>query len=175
MTKIQRQAAFLAATVFKDQITFNSYSVTLYIDIITDKHTDQIIAMERLDYMFYEQFNNCFFIGEKCVLTDKLAELNCRICVLPEEPYDQLVSLMLYVKLNSILDGKFYISDLSLEGSANSEISYLVDEETNIGPFNKPGWYTKNSATITTLPKSKIVEISKIIDQEWADIGLGWE
>lgn len=177
-SRIQREFEFQAA-VFCDEFVMNTYSFSACMDVETDSIREQNIAMDRMKLFLAEYLESCVFVchTEK-KLIDKYHHADLKVCVLPEEPYDQIITIMLLSKLNAIAEGKLVITDISLASRLGDDVSFLHDIESSFGPFSKPGWWSRSDVSITDqiepISKDKIVNLFNR-QSSWADYGLGWK
>lgn len=86
------------------------------------------------------------------------------IMLLPGEPSDDLLSIIMQAKLSALTEGKFDIFDVSMETNSPIGISFVFDGEgrdmlpdidTWIGPhryFDKPWWDRNDASTMDIIP-----------------------
>lgn len=156
------------------------YETVLFIDVETDSIREQNIAMERISYFMSGYLEDAVFIKEtNKKMIDLYTAAGLKVCTLPEEPHEQMISIMLILKLNAISEGRFVITDLSLTSSNSDGITYMCDIESPLGPFAETGWWDKSDASMSaqTKPnkKDKIVQLFKTHNTDWSEFGLGWK
>jgi hypothetical protein len=154
------------------------YEASLWIDVETDSIREQNIAMERLSYYMSEYLEDAVFIKDSNKkMIDLYTAAGLKVCTLPEEPHEQIISIMLMVKLNAITEGRFVITDLSVT-SSTAGVSYLCDMDSSLGPFLASGWWDKSDASISSPKqnkKDKIVQLFTTSNTDWSEFGLGWK
>ncbi len=94
-----------------------------------------------------------------------------------EEPYDQIIGIMLLVKLNAITEGRLLIHDIQITSKMSDGVSCLHSIEENTGPFGTKGWWRENNLKITNKmikSKKKIVKLTKTVSN-WDEISLNWK
>ena len=178
--RVQRDLAFMAGVYCEDQFSMCLYDVSLCIDIETNSIREQNIAMERISFFLSEHLNSCIFINEiNKKMIDTYTNAGFKVCTVPEEPHDQIISLMLLLKLNAITEDRFVVTDISLTSSSGDGVSYLCNADEPIGPFEKSGWWSKSDASISPTTKlnkkEKIVQLFKTPHSDWSEFGLGWK
>lgn len=178
-TRIQRDFTVQAGVYYDKHFQMNIYEVNLGIDVETESLWEQNIAMERISFFLNEYLENSILIkdSEKTVI-GQYVNCNFKVCTLPEEPYEQIVTIMLLTKLNAITEGRFVITDLSLCSKLSSGVTYLYDYEESPGPFILPGWWSNPNASISdTKPnkKDKIVQLFKTHSADWSEFSLAWK
>jgi hypothetical protein len=177
--RINRSFDFQAGVRFDDDFYMNQYEVV--VDFIVDSESirEQNIALERIKYFLSECIENSIFIQDtETEAIEKYVEANLKVCVLPEEPYDQIIGIMLMVKINAITEGRLSITDLSICSKMSDGVSCLQSFEENTGPFKLPGWWNDNNTKISNLlSNSKSKKILKLVKPpiDWEDVFLGWK
>jgi len=173
--RLYYETVFLAGVYFDDQLQMNSYNVGINLITRTLDSANSNIALERVK-TFIDGLNSTVFINSCWPDHEEImSQMGIDVTTLPEEPVDQIVGMMLYYKLNAVMEGRMEITQLELSSSLGDNVCYLHDEEDPIGPFHQTGWWhdatairTKNSPTDT---KTNIV---KIKHKNWREFGLEW-
>jgi len=176
---IHTQLTFMSGVYFEHVFHINSYELDLTMSVETESIREQNIALERIKFFLDDCLQNCIFIheGKKDVI-NKYLDADLKICTLPEEPYDQVLALMLLVKLNAITEGRLHVTDISIGSWLSDNVNCLVSTDDNIGPFNTIGWYNENNIKINNIAvKNTNKKIVKLIKQtfSWEDVYLNWE
>jgi hypothetical protein len=140
---------------------------------------EQNIAMDRIIYFLEDSLANSVFVEntEKKAI-EKYTQADIKVCTVPEEPYDQIITILLILKLNAIAEGRLNITDIYLESELSDSVRFSYDIETaRHNPFGNKGWWLDSSTSIAdvekTTKKEKIVRLVKNTD--WANVGLEWE
>ena len=175
-TRIERDFTFQAAVHFEEVFTMNIYEIGLAMIVDTDSIVEQNIAMDRIKHFLSECLENSVFvhIDEKKAV-DKYTAADIKVCTLPEEPYDQIITLLLLLKLNAITEGRLHITDIVLKSVLSDGVKFSYDIESALSnSFDSKGWWNDSSSSISTkIPKKdKVVKITKNTD--WASFGLEW-
>ena len=177
--QIERDFEFLAGVYFEGRFMVNMYEFTLNMDVNTDSMHEQNIAMDRIKFMICEVFDNAVFVAEsEKKVIEKYKDAGLNVCIIPEEPYDQIITILLILKLNAIAEGRLNITDIYLESELSDSVRFSYDIETaRHNPFGNKGWWLDSSTSIAdvekTTKKEKIVRLVKNTD--WANVGLEWE
>jgi hypothetical protein len=177
--RINRSFDFQAGVHFSDDFFMNLYDVDIDFIVESESIREQNIALERIKYFLQESIENCIFVQDtETIAIEKYAEANMKVCVLPEEPYDQIIGIMLMVKLNAITEGRLSITDLSICSKMSDGVRCLHGYDENTGPFKLPGWWHDSNTKISNLlSNSKSKKILKLVKPpvDWEDVFLGWE
>jgi hypothetical protein len=178
--RVSREFTFNAAVHYDDTFIINSYNLNMYMDVATEDIREQNIALERIKYLTEYCLENCIFVDYKNTKAiEAYAKANIKVCVLPEEPYDQVVAAVLLSKFNAITEKKMFINEIEICSSICDDVKFFVSAEEDIEFDSKLGvWWTDNSPLIFDSPKKtkkdKIVELKKD-SGDWNTIGLGWK
>lgn len=178
-TKIEREFEFQAAVHFKDKFIMNRYEISLGMEVETDSIIEQNIAMDRIIYFLTESLANGVFVqcSDKAAV-EKYTKAGIKVCTLPEEPYDQIITMLLILKFNAITEGRLSVYDIVLKSDLSDDVKFIYDIETAVmNPFGKKSWWLDSSPSIADVEKStkksdKIVRLVKTND--WTSIGLEW-
>lgn len=179
-TRIEREFAFQAGVYFEGEFEMTIYELSLKMEVDTASIKEQNVAMERIHYFLQESLSNSIFVqdSEKKVI-EKYTQADIKVCTLPEEPYDQIITLLLLLKLNAITEGKLIVTEISLMSGLSDDVKFVYNTETAMHhPFGNKGWWADYSTSISdsvkTNKKDKIVRLVKN-NSDWAMVGLDWE
>lgn len=174
--RLQYDIEFQAGVWFDEQYKINSYSVSMQ---MVTKVSDQNwlnVAMERLRTFVYEELGNGVFINRE---NEEQAELlqfaGLNVITLPNEPVDQIIGMMLFCKLNAIMEGVIHVVNLDISSTLGDSVWYSHDEDDNLGPFADQGWWHQLSTQKDTLPDDDEAEnVVKVQTTGWHEYGLEW-
>lgn len=177
--RIHRNFEFFSAVYFGGDFYVNAYNFDCSFNVETESISEQNTALERIKYYIADCLEHSVMIDEtEEQMIDKFMSLGMSVCTLPEEPYDQIIGIMLMTKLNAIAEGRLVITDVTIESRMSDGVSCLHSFEEPIGPFVKKGWWSDNTLRTTDVKlKTKIKNVVKISKQrgEWEDLQLGWD
>jgi hypothetical protein len=179
-TRIERDFEFQAAVYFDGTLLMNTYAVGLSMLVTTDSIPEQNIAMDRISYFLSESLESCVFVKstEKKVI-EKYVAADLKVSTLPEEPYDQIISILLLIKLNAITEKRLIITDIRITTKLSDGVSFLYDNEDSSGPFEQMGWWHESGTSISDLHKqqNKKDKIVKLVNKthDWNDPSLMWQ
>ena len=180
--RIKQQFAFQAAVYVEETFLMNIYEITLKMHVVTGDSKEQNIAMSRINYMIEDCFQNCVFVHQtETAVIEKYIAANLKVSTTPDEPYDQLLAILLLTKLNIITEGRLLITDITLSSGLSDGIEFLYSpalEHTPLttGIFN---WWNELNTKIVDFPKretkkEKIVKLVKKTN-DWAHLNLEWQ
>lgn len=173
--RLQYDAEFLAGIYIDNSLQLNKYSVSM--NLVT-KDTGEVvgIAMERLKAFLYGILENTVFIHqENEAQAEMLQVLGVNVTTLPEEPIDQIIGIMLYCKLNAIMEGRMMVTALDISSELGDNIYYQHDEEDTIAPFNQDGWWHQSNTKHNNIDVEQEGEkIVRVVNHGWKELNLEW-
>lgn len=174
--RLQYDIDFLAGIYYDDCLQMNSYNVSINMLTKSNDAASTNIAMERLKAFVFEVLNSTVFINQnKTERAEFLQAIGANVTTLPEEPVDQIVGMMLYYKLNAIMENRLVITSLDISSTLGDGIWYQHDEEDSSGPFSADGWWHQSSTQHETIEPQEVSDnVVKVISTGWHDLGLEW-
>jgi hypothetical protein len=179
--RIKRNFSFQAGVYFKDNFYLNMYTIVIYFDIETTSAMEQFVSMERIKYFFSQCLENSILVNEtNSNIIEKYVEASLKVCTLPTDPFDQIVAIMLVKKLNTILEGRMLITDISVTSLYSDDIHHLHSIEENFGPFAESGWWSDSSPkynNINSINSIKSKKLVKLVRQtmSWDELSLSFD
>jgi hypothetical protein len=174
--RLQYDLEFPAGVYYDNRLQLNTYQVTMQLCThLADTHQVNI-ALERLKCFVYTELANTVFIDR----TDEsraemLAVLGVNVTTLPADPVDQVVGIMLYCKLNAIMEGRMTVDSLNIASQLGDQVWYLHDAEDNLGMFSVDGWWHSPSAQHHTLTLDAYPDnVIQVAPSAWIEHGLLW-
>lgn len=174
--RLQYDVEFLAGIYYDERLQLNSYSVSLSMLTRTADPVETNIAMERLKFFMNGIIDNTVFINQEHTdQAETLLYLGANVTTLPQEPVDQIIGMMLFYKLNAIMEGRIEITQLDINSVLGDNVWYLHDEEDNPGPFATKGWWDDSSTQHETIELEPVNDnVVKVISTGWYELGLDW-
>jgi hypothetical protein len=152
----------------------NTYSINLQLTAVNEQPAFVAVALERIKAFVLGEMANVLFIN---AAHDTVAEmfdaLGTNICTLPEEPYDQIVGLMLLYKLTAITEGHVLISQLDISSSLGDELWYQFDQDSDPGVFAHEGWW-HNRGCVKHVLHNDHDNVVKVDTLGWKEYDLEW-
>ncbi len=177
--RISKVFNFQTGVFFTEVFRMNTYDVDLSFNVETESPKDQSTAIDRVSYFLEECLGDSILVDktEKAAI-EKFINADLKVCTLPEEPYDQIIGIMLIVKLNAIMEGKLVLTDITITSRLSDDIYCHHSIDETIGPFIDNDWWNDNTPKITSVTKSnnskKVVKLIKS-GVSWDDLMLNWE
>jgi len=173
--RLQYDLEFPAGIYYDNRLQLNTYQVNMQLSTHADTHQVNI-ALERLKCFVYEELADTVFIDRADEgRAEMLASLGVNVTTLPADPVDQVIGIMLYCKLNAIMEGRMTVDSLSLASRLGDQVWYLHDAEDNLGMFAVDGWWHSPSAQHHTLTLDAYPDnVIQVAPSAWIEHGLLW-
>jgi len=178
--KLRTVVGFIAGIYYNERLHMANYMLRLEITTNTTNTYNQNIALDRIHFFINEIVNSSIIISSNSQLKQirDYAKAGLNVIELPMEPFDQVVSLALMQKLNSICEQNVIITEIDLTGSLSDGVSYQTNLTDPRGEFSKTGWWNDPELNwydrnILTSNKESIVRLDKRLT--WQEVHLAWE
>lgn len=175
--RLQYDLEFVAGIYYDDQLQLNTYSVVMNLLTKTKDPVSINIAMERLKWFVYGELANTVFFGPHSMDQAELFySIGVNVTTLPEEPVDQIIGMMLYNKLNAIMEDRMIVSSLDISSTLGDGVWYQHDEEDMQGPFAPSnGWWNLSSLQHETIELEDVPNnVVKVMSTGWRELELDW-
>jgi len=176
-SKIQKEFTFMTAVHFNGKYMVNLYEMNAIMNINTLDSNDQNIAVERITHFIGSVIEDCIFVCDKeKEAIDKYTKAGIKVCTIPEEPYDQIVGLIIMNKCNAIMEDRIIMTDIVFGSKLSNLIKFELSNETAEAEFDGKHWWNIPSMC-TQLSKNKKEKIVNLFDhkfEDWAELELTW-
>lgn len=174
--RLQYDTDFLGGVYYDERLQLNNYSVSISMVTKTIDPVETNIAMDRLKFFIGEVLAGTVFINQAHMEhAETLAWCGANVTTLPEEPVDQIVGMMLYYKLNAIMEGRIEITQLDISSTLGEGVWYLHDEEDSSGPFSPKGWWNDSSTQHDSIEVEPVADnVVKVVSTGWYEADLDW-
>ena len=177
--RLRYNITFPAASWFEGELMMTNYTLSLNLLTLTMDPQDQNIALERIKYFLLNELHSTIFINqtddERCEI---FTDIGLNVTTLPEEPVDQVVGIMLFYKLNAIMEGRMKITELVMSSEAGDSIEYFHSENEHTDLFPESGWWHEPTLRHSDVELDEEETDEKVVDlnadDEWRDQDLGW-
>lgn len=174
--RIKHTMTFTAGVYYGGETRMNNYYLTVYMITNSSDATNHNVAFERMKYFVYDCLDSTIFVNvshkEQC---QRYIDAGISITTMPGEPVDQLVGLMLYYKLNAIMEDRILVDETEIASALGENIVYLHSENEITDVEIIPEWWT---STDTVHSEYVSLNVDKIVPMHantvWRDLGLLW-
>ena len=179
---IELKENFSVTMIIEDVVLPNTFTIT--VNLIPNSQYNKLYnkAMERIQYYITEILDNSIFVG--CQNLKKLSDLQfkAQVHVFPDDPWDHLIAMCLYTKMNSICEKVFFIDNITItsnqsrnvshhfaeEDGGNNNLHELFDDEPDLESYVNY-WYKPQPQLFL------LHEGLKLTDHTWDEVDLGYE
>lgn len=165
------------AGIYHDGIFYmNNYTLRVLMATVSEDPDDQTTAFERLKYFIYTCMESTVFIDadetEQC---NRYVQAGLRITTMPGAPVDQLIGIMLYHKLNAVMENRMVVFETELSSALGEYMVYLHSEEENTVGYVQPEWWTTADLTHSEfVPDHPDNVVSIPQATAWREVDLAW-
>ena len=163
--------------VYKDYFYINTYTAKIYMHTTSMSGSDHDVAHGRMEYWFHEVMQDAVLINADSANVKAYAATGQRLLLFPDQPVDQLVGIMLCLKLNAITEGRMIITDVDLSSVHGADMQYHHNHSEAVGPLGAAGWWQDNrpiwNHAASHTRGSKVVSLNRAAD--WHSLDLDWQ
>lgn len=176
--RLEKEFDFMASAYLDGSVICNKYKIKMELFTNTMDGVEQNLALDRVRHMLYNRFSNRLFISDADRdIADQFHSMGFKTVVLPEVPVDQIIGIMLFTKLNAVMENRLIVTQLKICSELGDHMWYLQDSEEDFGPFENNGWWHDNKDNVNTVDvvrPGKVVNFSKN-KKGWEDLNLDWD
>ena len=174
--KIGYTTQFIAAVWWNGKMIMSNYDVTFKLITAGMDPANTNTALDRLKYMIEEYLIDVVFVNHTEVdQIKKLKAAGIKVVVMPEEPVDQIIGMMLYSKISAVMEGHMLVRGVMLSGTAGDGVVYEHDSTESVAPFDQPGWWNSTDPHCEMPTKRSPEKVFVIAaSNQWRDLGLEW-
>jgi hypothetical protein len=171
--RIAQSLSINAGAWYNDTLEMNTYFIKLWMMTQSSSEQEQNIAFRRMKHFIYYELDSTVFIdlAEKEKYTE-LAQAGLNMTPLPGSASDQMIGIMLFHKLNAIMEGR--ITVVEVEISAGDGVVYLHGENETSDDLDQPDWWSLADLAHSDLVHNteNIVNLRPVTT--WRDLELAW-
>ena len=174
--RLQYDLEFLAGIYYEDQLQMNRYTVSLNLLTKTKNSVSTNVAMDRVKAFVHGALESTVFINQdNRERAEFMQMMGINVTTLPEEPVDQIIGMMLYYKLNAVMEERMAVTSLDISSTLGDSVWYQHDEEDMSGPFAADGWWHRASMQHETIEREpEPGNVVKVISTGWHELNLEW-
>lgn len=174
--RLKKTIGWYCGVVYQEQFLVNHCTAEISLITVSPSNEEQNIAYERMKFFFDHVLDNSILINEYSPLLETYQKIGAKLVIFPDEPVDQLVGMMLYLKLNAIMENRVVVTDVEIWSKIGDAVSYLHSAGESVNPLSHDGWWVDRrplyAPTQEKAVKDKIVNLDR--PNEWKDYDLDW-
>ena len=174
--RIKHTISFTAGIYYGGETRMNNYCVTVYMTTNSHDSVSHNVAFERMKYFVYNCLDSAVFInGQEQEQCQNFIKSGIKVVTMPGDPVDQLIGLMLYYKLNAVMEDQIVIDETEISSALGENMVYLHsdNETTDVGEL--PLWWINSEPCFNdfvSVTADKIVSMHAT--SAWRDLDLSW-
>jgi hypothetical protein len=167
---------FTAGIYHNGNFYMNNYALRVLMATVSEDPDDQTTAFERLKYFIYTCMESTIFIDvaetEQC---NRYVQAGLRITTMPGAPVDQLIGIMLYHKLNAVMENRMIVFETELSSAVGEYMVYLHSEEEHTVGYVQPEWWDTPDLTHSEIAPANSDNVVAIPQATaWGELDLAW-
>jgi len=170
---------FDASVIIDDCVYPNSYTITFNFLPKTSEVKMQNAGFEKIKYLFNNLCENSVIFSLNNNTRDVWFKMPINKILLPGNPYDQLLGVVLFKKMESIAGDFFHLEDLIIDSKLGDNVKYTINNESaennhlNVKEWVDeiyPWWNRDDTATFDQRIDPKTYWTGA---KSWKDLGYG--
>ena len=154
----------------------NNYTLRVWMATVSEDPDAQSTAFERLKYFIYTCMESTIFIDvaetEQC---DRYVQAGLHITTMPGAPVDQLIGIMLYHKLNAVMENRMIVFETELSSAVGEYMVYLHSEEEHTVGYVQPEWWNTADLTHSKFASANSDNVVAIPQATaWGELDMAW-
>ena len=174
--RLRKNISFTAGLVYQDSFLINEYSCSIELLTVSEDHDEQNIAYDRIKGWIMNVLDGSIIIDSEHANFATWQATGARLMAVPEEPVDQIIGIMLYLKLNAMMENRMVVTAVEVSSTQGDNMWYRHDAGENVGVhFGQDGWWVDprpNWAGAVLKRHCKVVDLPR--QPEWSDYDLDW-
>jgi hypothetical protein len=174
--RLRYDLPFTAGIYHNGQFYMNNYNLRVLMATVSEDPNDQTTAFERLKYFVHACMESTIFIDvaetDQC---NRFIQAGLDITTMPGAPVDQLIGIMLYHKLNAVMENRMIVYETELSSAVGEYMTYLHSEDENTVGYVQPEWWSTPDLTHSEVAinnSEKVLTIHQI--SLWRELELAW-
>jgi hypothetical protein len=177
MIRLEKLLTWSSCITYDEGHVINEYIATICFHNEVEDESQQRIAYNRMKWWIYDVMQGCVLIHEEDPLLEEYRSTRQRVLALPNDPVDHLVAMMLYLKLNAIMEQKLIIDEIRLSSEQGDHVCYLHSNDVDEIVFDTQGWWIDSGPVWQN--RSDLGRDDNVVALDrptsWDDIGLAWD
>jgi hypothetical protein len=175
--RLKYDMPFSAGVFYNDEMQINQYSLRLRMITNSTNPSHHNTAFERLKHFVYNEIDSAIFINsDQKDQAKRYVKAGLKVVTLPGDPVDQVIGIMLYHKLNAIMEGRIMIVETEISSAMGDSMIYLHSENELTKDINKPAWWSSNDLVHAD---ANLTGVDKVVSMHqasaWRELDLAWE
>ena len=153
---------FTNTLCLKGKLWPNDYRITFnFVPLVSDAKKQNLV-FEKYKYCFHRVFQNSLFIKYDNEAYNKLKVFDNFVIDFVHDPYDQLVGVQIFSKLNAIGEGLLKVEAMHIESWQGENLQYVITNDSpeweilhDLEKTMNNHWWKNNSPHFSTFTSTK--------------------
>lgn len=159
----------------EDELVATRFAVNVKFITNSENPYEYATAINRASYFLNEMCENAIFVDDDSLEEyPELDNMGVDVIVLPNLACEQIIGIMLFCKLNAIMESKVLVDEISIKIDAGQKYEYFHNREDPLDMFEEIGWWHEKTLSIRhpeNLPSEKRQKYFESLPS-WADLQL---
>ena len=174
--RISKSYTLATGVHLQDRFLINVYDFDISMLVYTDNMHEQNVAICRMDHFIEHCLEDCVIVSSDRVdAIQKYQDAGIKVCMTPEEPYCQVVAMVILQKLNAIMEGRISVTDIDFGSGISMGVRFQLVSEMAEAMVSVKGWWTKSDMSVTDTIKLKDNIVKLCEPKSWDRMGLSWK
>jgi hypothetical protein len=174
--RLKYDLPFTAGIYHNDNFYMNNYTLRVLMATVSEDPDDQTTAFNRLKYFIYTCMESTIFIDadeiEQC---KRYVQAGLNITTMPGAPVDQLIGIMLYHKLNAVMENRMIVFETELSSAVGEYMVYLHSDEEHTVGYVQPDWWDTADLTHNEIALANLDNVVAIPQATaWGELDMAW-
>lgn len=174
--RIRYEINFTAGIYYAGETRMNNYRLSIWLLTNSEDPLSQNIAFERIKYFMHTQMHSTIFVNlQDKEQYHKFVQAGLNVTTLPGDPVDQLIGIMLYYKLNALMEDRMLVLETEISSDLGEGVIYLHGENEISKNIQQSQWWHDPDLVHCDLDLEsgdKLVAIGHA--GAWRDLDLAW-
>ena len=175
MIRLEKVFSWYNCISYDEGHVINEYIMTLNMYEGVIDPDQQNTAYNRMKWWITNVLTNSIVLNESDPLLDTYRATRQRVLAVPSDPVDHLMTMLLYLKLNAIMQDRLIIDEIKLCSEQGDHMSYLHSSHIDQVLFDTQGWWTDSEPTWENITPTNDAVVALPNKIKWRDLDLGWE
>jgi hypothetical protein len=161
-----------AGAWYDGQLEMNQYTIKLWMITQSINTEEQNVAFRRAKHFIHNQLENTIFVDAEDPKCKDFVQAGLNITTMPGDPSDQLIGIMLFHKLNAIMENRIQLVEVEI--SAGDGVIYLHGENETPDDLYQPDWWCTADLTHCDVVPEDSEKVLSIPQVNWRELDLNW-
>ena len=174
--RLQYSLPFTAGVHYHDRLIMNTYLLKVFMITNTAEAESNNVAFERLKYFINEEMDSTIFVNiQDQEVCKRYMAAGIKITTIHNEPVDQILGVMLFHKLNAIMEDRITVLETELSSHLGDNMVYIHSENEYTQNLESSDWWTTSDVVhcdLAVIDQDNVVAMHRGLG--WRELDLSW-